>query len=102
MLRATGHTLKVSSCASVDGRGELRRVAQKASQNVRSAILTALRAPKTADGRHRDTVDGNQRGLRSADETWTLVDGTVNFQVRFSKVILTAPALLSRVHREGP
>ena len=32
MLRATGHTLKVWSCASVDGRGELRRVAQKASQ----------------------------------------------------------------------
>ena len=28
MLRATGHTLKVSSCASVDGRGELRRAAE--------------------------------------------------------------------------
>ena len=37
-------------------------------------------------GRHRDTVDGNQRGLRSADVAWTLVDGTVNFHVRFSKV----------------
>ena len=65
-------------------------------------ILPALRAPKTADGRHGDTVDENQRGLRSADVTWTLVDGTVNFHVRFSKVILTAPPLLPQPRREGP
>ena len=99
MLRATGHTLKVSSCASVDGRGELRRVAQKASQRHEGTIRGALRAPKTADGRHRDTVDGIYRGLRSADVTWTLVDDTVNFHVRFSKSILTAPPLLPHRRR---
>ena len=36
MLRATGHIQEVWSCASVDGRGELRRVAQKASQKADS------------------------------------------------------------------
>ena len=65
---------------------------------LRGAILTALRAPKAADGRHGDTVDENQRGLRSADVTWTLV----NFHVRFSKFILTAPPLLPQPQREGP
>ena len=34
--------------------------------------------------------------------TWTLVDGAVNFHLRFSKVILTAPPLLPRKQREGP
>ena len=64
-----------------------------------ASIRGALRAPKTADGRHGDTVDENQRDLRSADVAWTLVDGTVNFHVRFSKVILTTPALLPQCHR---
>ena len=77
----------VASCAA-----SLRRP-------LRGAILGVLRAPKTADGRHGDTVDENQRGLRSADVTWTLVDGTVTFHVRFSKVILTAPALLPQRRR---
>ena len=62
-------------------------------------IFTALRAPIAADGRHGDTVDENSRDLRSTDVMLTLVDGTVNFHVRFSKVILTAPALLTRVTR---
>ena len=62
-------------------------------------ILPAVRAPKTADGRHGDTVDENQRDLRSADVALTLVDSPVIFHVRFSTVILRAPPLLPRRQR---
>ena len=55
MLRATGHTLKVWSCASVDGRGELRRAAEPTPNGI---DFERAESTKTADGRHRDTVDG--------------------------------------------
>ena len=69
---------------------------------VRLPNLENQHIPAPEDGRHGDTVDENQRGLRSADVTWTLVDGTVNFHVRFSKVILTAPPLLPQPQRVAP
>ena len=53
MLRATGHTLKVSSCASVDGRGELRRAAEPTPNGINS-----MRAESTY-GSGSDKVPGS-------------------------------------------
>ena len=51
---------------------------------------------KVSNGRHGDVVDENERDLRSADVSMSLLDGPVDFHVLLSKFILRGPALLPR------
>ena len=54
-----------------------------------------------SNGRHGDVVDGNERDLRSADVSMSLLDGPVDFHVLLSKFILRRSSSVASTPNES-